>query len=163
MKRLLLSLVMAMSLGAAPVYFSPSGKTFHTSRECASLKRSKKVLTADEKEAEAHGLHAHKNCGHASASASNVGLGQRRRSRVSAALFIGVFPTGVGYADTRVEEYGDYKVVAFLSFSTLELEIRAPKSDLLPRIKADAASIQARRGQEFIVSGCGQTVLLGGR
>lgn len=78
------------------------------------------------------------------------------------ALFIGVFPAGIGYADTRREEHDDYVTVAFLSYRTLELEIRKPKSDLLPEIRKHAATIQARRGEQYQVS-CGQTVRLGGQ
>ena len=56
-----------------------------------------------------------------------------------------------------------FELPQVLLFSTLELEIRAPKSDLLPIIREDAAKIQARRGESYVVSGCGQTVLLGER
>jgi hypothetical protein len=77
-------------------------------------------------------------------------------------LFIGVMPTGIGYCDTSKEEHGDYQVVAFLPFRSLELEVRRPRSPLLAAIREDAARIQARRGEDYIVSGCGQTVRLGG-
>ncbi len=79
-----------------------------------------------------------------------------------AALFIGCMPTGLGYCDTRREESGDYKVVAFLPFSTLVLQIHDLGSDLLPAIKADAAIMAAKKGEEYQVSTSGQTVLLGG-
>ncbi len=77
-------------------------------------------------------------------------------------LFIGVFPGGVSYADRRVERDGDYKRCAFLPFGSLELEIdKRCSPDLKDAIIADAASIQARRGQSLRVSTCGQTVTLG--
>ena len=78
-------------------------------------------------------------------------------------LFAGVMPTGIGYCDTSKEVDSDYLKVAFLPFSTLDLEISVPKSPLLPLILRDAEKIQARRGETYTVSGCGQTVLLGGR
>jgi hypothetical protein len=77
-------------------------------------------------------------------------------------LFIGVFPAGISYADRTKEEDGDYKKIAFLPYRSLELEIHAPRSELLPQIKEHAATIQARRGELFEVSTCGQTVKLGG-
>jgi hypothetical protein len=77
-------------------------------------------------------------------------------------LFSGVFPTGISYCDRRVEEHGDYKRCALLSFSTLELDIRKGcSSDLKARIIEDAAKIQARRGEQYQVSGSGQTITLG--
>lgn len=77
-------------------------------------------------------------------------------------LFIGLFPAGIVYCDTSREEAGDYKRIAFMSYAKLDLEIDDPKSDLLGLIREAAAKIQARRGESFVVSGCGQTVLLGG-
>jgi hypothetical protein len=76
-------------------------------------------------------------------------------------LFIGVYPTGIVYADKRVEDHGNYKKVAFLSYRTLELEISVPDSDLLDAIVEDAKTIQARKGEHFQVSTSGQTVILG--
>lgn len=76
-------------------------------------------------------------------------------------LFAGVFPCGIAYADKRREKHGDWMKVAFLPYSSLELEIRDPASDLLPRIRKDAAKIQARRGEPFEIDSCGQTVVLG--
>lgn len=76
-------------------------------------------------------------------------------------LFCGVFPTGWSWCDRAIEEHGDYVTVAYMSFRTLELEIRKPKSPLLPLVKASAARLQAMRGQEYQVSTSGQTVTLG--
>lgn len=78
-------------------------------------------------------------------------------------LFKAVFPTGISYADSTREEHGDYKRVGFLPFSTLEFEVIAPRSPLLAEARADAAKIQARRGEPFQVSAAGDTVILGGR
>jgi len=78
-------------------------------------------------------------------------------------LFIGCFPCGLSYCDTSRERDGDYVKLAFLSYKTLELDVRPGcPPDLLVRILADAATMQARRGEHFQVSTCGQTVLLGG-
>jgi hypothetical protein len=79
-------------------------------------------------------------------------------------IFAGVFSTGIGYADRQVEEHGDYKRLAFLSFSslTLDVEKKCPAAMRLEIIE-HAAVIQAKRGQQFQISTCGQTVLLGAR
>ncbi|MGA2107227.1 MAG: hypothetical protein ABSH25_06250 [Syntrophorhabdales bacterium] len=77
-------------------------------------------------------------------------------------LFIGIYPTGVSYADRSREECGDYKRLAFLNFHTLALDIEKDcPADLRERIVADASTIQARRGQQFQTSTSGQTVTLG--
>lgn len=76
-------------------------------------------------------------------------------------LFCGVFPGGFSWADRAIEEHGDYQTVAFMPFGTLELDIRKPGSPLLPLIQAWAAELQAKRGQQYQVSGSGQTVTLG--
>jgi hypothetical protein len=83
--------------------------------------------------------------------------------QMSERLFSGVFPCGIGYADTHIEEHGDYKELAFLPFDTLTLEWRAKKmpDELREAITADAARMQQYRGKEFQVSQCGQTVLCG--
>lgn len=78
-------------------------------------------------------------------------------------LFSGVYPTGIVYADRARSRGGDYERVAFLSFSTLELEVARgqEKSPLLPLVREDAARLQARRGQRYEVSASGQYVVLG--
>lgn len=77
-------------------------------------------------------------------------------------IFSGVFPCGIVYADRSVEVNGDYKRLAFLAFSDLELTVEkdCPK-DLELSIREDAAKLQARRGKSYQVSTSGQTVLLG--
>lgn len=77
-------------------------------------------------------------------------------------LFIGIYPTGIAYADRQREVAGDYQRLAFLSFATLQLDIESfCPTDLALRIRADAVSIQARRGEAFQISTAGQTVRLG--
>ena len=77
-------------------------------------------------------------------------------------LFAGVYPCGIVYADRSREVGGDYKRLAFLPYRELELQF---EKDCTPAfrtiIRRDAAPIQARRGQQFEVSACGQTVMLG--
>jgi hypothetical protein len=77
-------------------------------------------------------------------------------------LFIGIFPAGIVYADRQRERSGDYLRLAFLSYSSLELEIR-PRcpSELADLIRAHAASLQSRRGEQYEISSCGQTITLG--
>ena len=78
-------------------------------------------------------------------------------------LFVGVYPAGISYADRSREKHGDYARCAFLPFRSLVLEVESdcPKA-LRALIEADAARIQARRGELFEVSASGQTVRLGG-
>ena len=71
--------------------------------------------------------------------------------------YCGKFPCGLVYADRAIEVHGDYKRVAFLPYSSLVLEIADPNSPLIERVKSDAAALQARRGQVFAISTCGQT------
>lgn len=84
---------------------------------------------------------------------------------MSSDLFVGIFPCGIVYADRRREEGGDYARLAFLPFSTLRLEWHSTRPvDARTRasIERNAAKIQARRGELFEVTTCGQTVRLGG-
>lgn len=77
-------------------------------------------------------------------------------------LFIGVFPTGLSYADRDVEVHGDYKKLAFLPFDNLELEIYEDcPEELKPLITQDAESIIDCKREEYRVSMSGQTVVLG--
>lgn len=77
-------------------------------------------------------------------------------------LFIGVFPCGISYADRGAESAGDFKRLAFLPFSTLELRFEKDCLDgFKSLIVADAALLQARRGEEYQTTECGQTVRLG--
>ena len=78
------------------------------------------------------------------------------------ALFSGVYPGGIVYADRAVSQ-GDYKRCAFLNFSTLELTIKDDcPARLIPLIKEDAGVIQAMDGQRYPTSSSGNScVLLG--
>lgn len=77
-------------------------------------------------------------------------------------LFTGVFPTGIIYADRAREVAGDYKRLAFLGFSTLELEIEKDcPAGFRALICADAAELQAKKGQPYPISESGQYVTLG--
>ncbi len=77
-------------------------------------------------------------------------------------LFIGVFPTGILYADRHHYHRGQYRRLAFLPFKTLTLEWdRLVDADLFQEITLHAAEIVSRRGKSYLVSGSGQTVTLG--
>lgn len=86
-------------------------------------------------------------------------------------LFIGVYPTGLVYADRFREVDGDYVRLAYLNYRTLELEFDGPQGralkfegaeELRREIEADARSMQGRRGELFPTSAAGQSILLGG-
>jgi hypothetical protein len=77
-------------------------------------------------------------------------------------LFIGLYPEGIVYADRKIEEHGDYRQVAFLPYSTLVFQPhKVADKDLLDQAKRHAATIQAKRGERFQISSCGQYVILG--
>jgi hypothetical protein len=76
-------------------------------------------------------------------------------------LFIGVYPAGLVYADRGREEHGDYARLAFLSYRTLTLDFSPGSEAFRAVIEAHAAKVQAKRGERFEVSTCGQSVLLG--
>lgn len=77
-------------------------------------------------------------------------------------LFIGIYPTGIAYADRQRKVAGDYQRLAFLRFATLELVIEdfCPTA-LESRIRSHAALIQAKQGEAYSISTAGQTVTLG--
>lgn len=78
-------------------------------------------------------------------------------------IFCGCFTTGLVWADKKVERHGDYKRLAYMNYGTLLLEVEkdCPKK-LRAEIEADAARIQAKRGEAYPVAG-NMTVILGGR
>lgn len=77
-------------------------------------------------------------------------------------LFVGVFPTGISYADRAREVAGDYRRLAFLPFGTLVLEWeKGVPAELRKIIEVGARAIRARRGEQFQVSSSGQAVTLG--
>jgi len=87
---------------------------------------------------------------------------QDPKARVSDSLFIGVYPCGLVYADRLTEVNGDYRRLGFLSYRTLELQLERDCPPMFAGlIRQHAAQMQARRGQQFEVSTCGQTVTLG--
>lgn len=76
-------------------------------------------------------------------------------------LFIGIYPGGIVYADREREKYGDYLRAAFLPYHSLELVMSACDPALVQPIKDHAATIQARRGEQFKIDCAGHTVVLG--
>jgi len=79
-------------------------------------------------------------------------------------VFVGVYPTGIVYADKTVEEFGDYKKIAFLSFATLDLTFvpgGLADADRALAILRDATKIIEREGEEYQITTSGQTVILG--
>lgn len=77
-------------------------------------------------------------------------------------LLICVYPAGFSYVDRGRKVDGDYQKLAFLPFSNLVPDIAkdCPK-ELLPLVMADIQDLQARRGESYQVSTCGQTITLG--
>ena len=74
------------------------------------------------------------------------------------------FPTGLVYADRTREDPStqDYKRLAYLNYSTLQLDIEPDcKTQLADYVISEAAKIQAMRGQLFSIAGNAQ-VMLGG-
>lgn len=77
-------------------------------------------------------------------------------------LFIGIFPAGIGYADRSRTKDGDYARVGFLPFQTLVFEpAKGADPKLVAEAQRHASTIAARRGEPFVVSASGQTVILG--
>ena len=93
-----------------------------------------------------------------------IPLGAGGSHDLNARIFSGNYPTGIVWADRYKEEHGDYKKLAYLNYRTLELEIEksCPK-ELIPIIQADAKLVQDKKGEQYQVSGSGQTVTLGGK
>lgn len=88
----------------------------------------------------------------------------RKKLTPTERLFCGVFPGGLVYADRGREKNGDWANLAFMPFSTLEVKIQAdcPKA-LIPLIQDSVRGMQARRGEEFPISTCGQSIILGSK
>lgn len=85
---------------------------------------------------------------------------------MSKRLFIGVFPTGISYADRGRAKDGDYLPLAFLPYKSLEVEwrqrVKMPP-ELREEIEADVLRMQLRRGEMFKLSSHGgPSVKLGG-
>ena len=81
---------------------------------------------------------------------------------IESALFAGIYPTGIYYADKRREINGDYLNIGHIFFSDLKYEIKenCPK-DIKPLVEKDIQRIIGMRGQQYNISGCGQMVTLG--
>lgn len=83
-------------------------------------------------------------------------------TEISEKIFVGVVPTGIAYSDKTREVDGDYAKLAHLRFSDLELNLYPGCSAAMAEfIKANAAEIQAKAGEEFRISSSGQTITLG--
>lgn len=79
-------------------------------------------------------------------------------------ILICVHATGLGYYDRTREVDGDYKRLGFMPFDTLDLEVEPDcPSGCRQIIEQDAAKLQARDGEQYAVSACGQTVELGAK
>ena len=80
---------------------------------------------------------------------------------LEANLFIGGGATGISYCDKSRKSNNDYKLIAHLSYATLELTVYDQKSNLLPLIKEEAAKLQTKKGESYNTSTCGQPITLG--
>ena len=77
-------------------------------------------------------------------------------------IFVVCKNSGIVYADCAHEVGGDYKTLGYLNYRTLVLELKPGcPAELAELIQADAAKMQAMRGQFFPISTCGQGVTLG--
>ncbi len=77
-------------------------------------------------------------------------------------IFLCIMTTGWWWTDRTREEHGDYARLAFLSFSTLELEIfKGCPENFKARIQAKAENFQSMEGQDYQISTSGQTIRLG--
>lgn len=77
-------------------------------------------------------------------------------------LFVGTYPCGLVYADRATEEHGDYKRLALLNYSTLELSFQTNCPDFFKAdILDDAQRLQSQKGHEYQISSSGQTITLG--
>jgi len=91
-------------------------------------------------------------------------MSRRPKMTPTERLFIGAYPGGLVFADRGREKGGDYARLAFMPYDTLvaKVETDCPK-ELRPLIEETLTRMQARKGEAFEVSTCGQTVLLGPR
>lgn len=69
-------------------------------------------------------------------------------------LFIGMYPTGVVYADRSREISGDYVRLAFMPYDTLNVRIdRNCPPDLREEIRAEAKRFQDKQGESIPIGG----------
>ncbi|MCH8552926.1 MAG: hypothetical protein LAT62_13385 [Natronospirillum sp.] len=77
-------------------------------------------------------------------------------------IFIASMPTGLWYTDRTREEGGDYKVLGYLLYGSLELTVEPGcPAPLAADIRAHAKTLQDRRGESHQISTAGQTITLG--
>jgi len=80
----------------------------------------------------------------------------------SDALFIGIYPSGIVYADRRKERGGDYTRVAFLPYNNLVLAVeKGADPELVAEARAHADTLIAQRGEAFAIDASGHHVILG--
>jgi hypothetical protein len=85
-----------------------------------------------------------------------------KRTYTKEDLFIGNFPTGFVYANMAKEVAGDYQRLAYLNYSTLQLEVeKACPAELLTHIRAHHEAMLARRHTVYPIAG-NASVVLGG-
>jgi hypothetical protein len=82
----------------------------------------------------------------------------KERRHTKDRLFCGVFPAGLSFCDRWVEEHGDYKKLAFLSYEHCRFVQVYHETPLLQRIFAHVADLKP--GQQFQVSTTAQYVIL---
>ena len=91
--------------------------------------------------------------------------GSARKGRAggkSDALFIGIYPSGIVYADRRKERGGDYTRVAFLPYDNLVLAVeKGADPALVAEARAHADTLIAQRGEAFAIDASGHHVILG--
>ncbi len=76
-------------------------------------------------------------------------------------LFAGKYPCGIVFADRGREKGGDYARLAFMSYTTLKLEIEpdCPRK-MRSVVEAAAASMNLKAGQRYQIAG-NLTITLG--
>jgi hypothetical protein len=83
---------------------------------------------------------------------------EARRQRI----FCGSYPCGLVFADRTIERDGDYKRLAFLPYDTLEIEFEKDcPGKLADEIVAWVKKMNLKKGDEYRISTCGQTITLG--
>ena len=79
-------------------------------------------------------------------------------------LFKGNYPCAIVYADRAVERNGDYRLLAMLPYDTLQMIYEKDCPDMWrPLLEAEAIAMQARVGEKYVMSSCGQYIILGRR
>ena len=85
-----------------------------------------------------------------------------RAGKLEDRLFCGCYPTGWVWCDKAQERGGDYRTLAYMSYSKLVLELKPDcPAQWNPMLEAEAAKLQALRGQFYKTSTTGQGITLG--